>query len=249
MPSALQQLASPPSSASSTGSTPSLASLGSSLSTVNPVLSSTSRIGWISSALLSNANQVKSLMPGISAATDTASGSGLASGLGPGALGSFGSAGLSGAAGSAGVSCAAAVGALSVPQTWVAAAPTVSPAAATLPEISSGAAPAATGSDPPSLLGAPLAGTAERTGGNMGNTVGPDPPVHAPPDGGTTSDHRLTASAAPGFPLSRKSRGRLDPANRRTRQADVSVGTGKCVAESRERVGADESGRALWIYR
>ncbi|MCA2312177.1 PE/PPE C-terminal domain-containing protein [Mycobacterium intracellulare] len=132
-------------------------------------MSMTSSVGWISSALLSNANQVKNLMPAVGAAS-TASGSsltgGLASGLtgalGSGALGSTGSPGLGGAAVSAGMGRAGTVGALSVPQTWAAAAPAISPTATALPATSLAAAPGVGASGPGSLLGAPLAGLAGR---------------------------------------------------------------------------------------
>ncbi|KLO44666.1 PPE family protein [Mycobacterium nebraskense] len=176
VPTALQQLASPLSSTSSTGSTPSLSSLSSSLSNINPFLSSASQIGWIGASLLSSVNQVKSLMPAISsAASNAASGSGLtgglasglANGLGSGALGSTGSAGLGGAAVSAGMGRAATVGALSVPPTWAAAAPTMSPAA-TLLGTSLGAASAVETGGPASVLGGmPLASTAGRAGGGL----------------------------------------------------------------------------------
>ncbi|KKC06075.1 PPE family protein, partial [Mycobacterium nebraskense] len=133
VPTALQQLASPLSPTSST--TSSLSSLSSSLSPLSTGMSMTSSVGWISSALLSNANQIKSLMPPASAASTAASGSGLTGGLasgltgalGSGALGSAGSPGFGGAAVSADMGRAASIGALSVPPSWAAAAPTIAP--------------------------------------------------------------------------------------------------------------------------
>ncbi|MCA2306377.1 PPE family protein [Mycobacterium intracellulare] len=167
VPTALQQLASPLSSTSES-STGSLSSLSSSLSSMNPALSMTSSVGWISSALLSNANQMKNLMPAVSAATAAASGSGLTGALASGTLGASGSAGLGGAAVSAGVGRAATVGALSVPQTWASAAPAMSPAAAALHSTSLASAPGATAGAPGGMLGAPLATMAGRGIGNVG---------------------------------------------------------------------------------
>ncbi|ASX03457.1 MULTISPECIES: PPE family protein [Mycobacterium] len=167
VPTALQQLSSP---LSSTSSPSSLSSLSSSLSPVSTGMSMTSSVGWISSSLLSNANQVKNLMPAVAAASTAASGSGLTGGLasgltgalGSGAVGSAGSTGFGGAAVSAGMSRAASLGALSVPQTWAAAAPALSPTGAALPTTSVGGAPGVGASGPGSLLGAPLGGLAGR---------------------------------------------------------------------------------------
>lgn len=167
VPTALQHLASPLSSTSSAGT---LSSLSSAMGSVNPALSMTSSVGWISSALLSNANQLKNLMPVISAAGTAASGSGLASGLGSGALGATGSTGLGAAAVSAGMGRAATVGALSVPQTWASAGPALSPAAAALPSNSLAAAPEAAAAGPGGLLAAPLSTMAGRSIGNLGET-------------------------------------------------------------------------------
>ncbi|ATO62906.2 MULTISPECIES: PPE family protein [Mycobacterium avium complex (MAC)] len=169
VPTALQQLASPLSSTSES-STGSLSSLSSSLSSMNPALSMTSSVGWISSALLSNANQMKNLMPAVTAASTAASGPGLTGALASSALGAPGSAGLGGAAVSAGVGRAATVGALSVPQTWASAAPAMSPAATALPSTSLATAPGATTGAPASMLGAPLATMAGRGIGNVGET-------------------------------------------------------------------------------
>ncbi|MEE3750838.1 PPE domain-containing protein [Mycobacterium intracellulare] len=162
VPTALQQLASPLSSTSES-STGSLSSLSSTLSSVNPALSMTSSVGWISSALLSNANQLKSLMPAINAASTTTLKWGLAGALASGALRTPGSAGLGGAALSAGMGRAATVGTLSVPQTWASAAPAMSAAAAALPSTTLAAAPGATAGAPVSMLGAPLATSAKLT--------------------------------------------------------------------------------------
>ncbi|WP_421841396.1 PPE family protein [Mycobacterium sp.] len=167
VPAALQQLTSPLSSASPTPSTPSLSS---SLDFLQTGMSMTSSVGWISSSLLSNANQVNNLMPEVSAAGNAAVGSSLsgglasvlAAGLGSGSLGSTGSVGLGDAAVSAGVGRAVSVGALSVPQTWAAAAPAIRSTATVLPETSLGAAPSVGTGGPGGLLGAPLAGLAGR---------------------------------------------------------------------------------------
>ncbi|WP_292976301.1 PPE family protein [Mycobacterium sp.] len=175
VPTALQQLASP---VSSTSSTSLLSTLSSSLSPLTTGMSMTSSLGWISSALLSNLNQVKNLtMPAAAGATAAGSGltgglaSGLTAGFGSGALGSAGSVGLGGAAVPAGVGRAASIGALSVPPSWAATAPTIAPTAAgALSGTIAGATPAATASGA-SLLGAPLA----RIGGrNTGNVANPD---------------------------------------------------------------------------
>ncbi|RFZ14383.1 putative PPE family protein PPE29 [Mycobacterium marinum] len=163
VPTALQQLASPTSAMSS-------------LSSLSPALSVTSSVGWISSAVLSNANQLHSLMPAVSAIGQTASGSGLTSGLasglawglGPGALGSPGSVGLGGAAVSADTGRAALIGALSVPQSWTAAAPAINPAATALSSTGLSAASAAEAGEPASVLGGmPLASIAGRAGGGL----------------------------------------------------------------------------------
>lgn len=160
VPTALQGLASPLSSTSVT----------SSLGSLSTGMSMTSSVGWISSALLSNANQVKNLLPVASAASTAASGSGLTSGLasgltaglGSGAMGSTGFTGLS-AAVSAGTGRAASVGALSVPQSWGAAVPAISPAATALPGTGLGTVPAGVAGDPGGMLGGlPLAGATAR---------------------------------------------------------------------------------------
>lgn len=126
LPTALQQLASP---LSSTSSTSSLSTLSSSLTPLSTGLSMTSSVGWISSALLSNANQVKNLLPAAAAASTAASGSGLTAGLGSGTLGSAVSPVFGQAAVSAGMGRATPIGALSAPPTW-ATAPTISSATA-----------------------------------------------------------------------------------------------------------------------
>ncbi|KPN49460.1 PPE family protein [Mycobacterium intracellulare] len=171
VPAALQQLASPLSSGSS-------GSALSSLSSLQPAFSMTSSAAWISSALLSNANQVKNLMPAVTAAGAAASGSGLtgglasglAGGLGSGALGATGSAGLGAAAMSAGMGRAVTVGALSAPQTWASMAPAMSPAMAALPSAGLAAAPDVAAGGPGGLFGAPLASMAGRSIGNIGET-------------------------------------------------------------------------------
>ncbi|KKB98775.1 PPE family protein [Mycolicibacter arupensis] len=166
VPTALQGLASPLSSTSA------LSSVNSSLSSLSPALSMTSSVGWISSALLSNLNQLKSLMPALSAAGTTASStgvtgglaSGLAGGLGHGALAPAGWAGTGGAgsaAASAGLGRAATVGALSVPPTWAAPTAAIGPTTA-LPGSSLTAAAAGTAGGPSLLGAAPLAGMARR---------------------------------------------------------------------------------------
>ncbi|GLV09170.1 PPE family protein [Mycobacterium intracellulare subsp. chimaera] len=169
VPTALQQLASPLSSTSES-STGSLSSLSSSLSSMNPALSMTSSFAWISSALLSNANQMKSLIPAVSAASTAPSGSGLTGALASGALGAPGSAGLGGAAVSAGVGRAATVGALSVPQTWASAAPALSPAPTAPFSPNLATVPGATAGAPASMLGAPMATMAGRGIGNVVET-------------------------------------------------------------------------------
>lgn len=164
LPTALQQLASP---LSSTSSTSSLSTLSSSLTALSTGLSMTSSVGWISSALLSNANQVKNLLPAAAAASTAASGSGLTAGLGSGTLGSAVSPVFGQAAVSAGMGRATPIGALSAPPTW-ATAPTISSATA-LPSTSVGATPAATAGQPGSLLVAPLAGMATSNQSTAGN--------------------------------------------------------------------------------
>lgn len=166
LPTALQQLASP---LSSTSSTSSLSTLSSSLTPLSTGLSMTSSVGWISSALVSNVNQVKSLLPAATAASTAASGSGLTAGLGSGTLGSAVSPVFGEAAVSAGMGRATPIGALSVPPTW-AAAPHDRPRLRTaLPGTSPGATPAATAGQPGSLLGAPLAGMATSNQSAFGN--------------------------------------------------------------------------------
>ncbi|KAA1249343.1 PPE family protein [Mycobacterium simiae] len=151
-PAALQELASPL-------STPAM----STMSSLGPVLSVSSSLGWMASAGLSNANQLKSLLPSTAAAALAPA---FASAVGQGALGS-GSAGLAalgsspGAAVSAGLGRAGLVGSMSVPQTWTTAAPGRVAAALTGADL--GAA-AAAGADAPGGMvgGLPLAGAAGR---------------------------------------------------------------------------------------
>ncbi|MCV7117758.1 hypothetical protein AWC17_15675 [Mycobacterium nebraskense] len=176
VPGALQQLASPMSPPSSTSSLPSLSSA---LNSVNPALSSTSQVAWISAGLMSNASKMQELMPAVSSAT-TASGSGLAGslasdlagGLGSGTLGSAGlnasAAGGSGAAVSAGLGRATSIGALSIPQSWAAATPTISPAATVLSGTGLGAVPDAAGGPGGMLGGVPLGAGGAGRGGATG---------------------------------------------------------------------------------
>ncbi|QNI07760.1 PPE family protein [Mycobacterium kubicae] len=160
VPTALQQLASP-------------TSMTSTLSSLNPVLSATSSAGWISSALLSNANQLHNLLPAASTLSQTAAASSATSGLTSGLAGGLGqsslssTAGLGAAAVSAGTGRAASIGALSVPPSWTATAPALSPAAA-LSGTGLGAASAAEAGEPASVLGGmPLASLEGRAGGGM----------------------------------------------------------------------------------
>lgn len=172
VPRALQQLASPM-------SPPSSPSLSSALNAVNPALSSTSQVAWISAGLLSNASKMQELMPTVSSAT-TASGSGLtgslasglAAGLGSGTLGSAGlnasAPGATGAAMSAGLGRATSIGALSIPQSWAAATPTISPAATVLSGSGVGAVPDPAGGPGGMLGGVPLAAGGAGRGGATG---------------------------------------------------------------------------------
>ncbi|OCB12855.1 PPE family protein [Mycobacterium intracellulare] len=169
-PVALQQLTSPLSSTSSSSSLPPVSSA---LNSINPALSSTSQVAWISAALLSNASKMQDLMPAVRAATNAASVSGLTGGLGFGALGSAGLSGLgaggTGAAVSAGLGRAASVGALSVPQTWAASTAAISPAVAALPGTGLGAVPDAVAGGPGVMLGGlPLAAGMAGRGGITG---------------------------------------------------------------------------------
>ncbi len=169
VPTALQGLASPLLSASTTSSESPLSSLSSSLSSLSPGLSVTSSIGYLSSSLLSNANQLKNLVPAVSAAnTAPALAEGLGSGVGalgtasPVGLASLGAGGTS-AAVSAEMGRAASMGALSVPHGWGAAVPAVSPAATGLPGTTAGAVPDSLAANPGGMLGGlPLAGAAPR---------------------------------------------------------------------------------------
>lgn len=161
VPPALQSLVSPASSSTSPLSI---------LNNVNPFLSSTSQVAWMTAAGLSSANQLKSLAPAVSTATTTGAnglGSVIASGLGSG-TGAFGSTGLGAggisAAVSAGMGRVASIGPLSIPPTWAAAAPTVTPGASALGTGISGALPAGTaGSLGPPLM--PMANTIAGRGG------------------------------------------------------------------------------------
>ncbi|BCO35975.1 PPE family protein [Mycobacterium heckeshornense] len=87
---------------------------------------------------------------------------GSALGSGSGALASPG---LGGAAVTAGLGRATSVGVLSVPQSWASAAPAFNPVASSLPaSTASAAAPAVGSTNPGSMLGAPLAPLAGRSG-------------------------------------------------------------------------------------
>lgn len=176
-PAALQQLASPVSSASSSSTLPPLSSA---LNSLNPALSSTSQVAWISAGLMSNASKMQDLMPAVNAATQTASvsgltgglASGLTGGLGFGAPGAGGLPGLAtggaGGAVSAGVGRAASIGTLSVPQSWAAATPTISPTAAALPGTGLGAAATAAADSPGAMLGGlPLSAATARSGAGI----------------------------------------------------------------------------------
>lgn len=164
-PTALQQLATPLSSVAS-----SVPSLNQSMSSISPALSMTSSAGWISSALLSNANQLKSLIPAAGAVSHAASGgSGLAGGLasGAGASRPTGLSGLgfggTGTAVSATAGQANSVGALAVPPAWTTAAGGISPAPTALPGVTLSAATTGNAGAPANLLGAaPLTGMAAR---------------------------------------------------------------------------------------
>lgn len=159
-PQTLQTLAAPTSTVTTSGLD--------SLTTLQPVMSATSSLGWITSAGLSNANQLKNLFPAASTAAAAALPA-AAGGLAPatGAAGSTSLAGLGSggtqAAASAAVGRAGTIGPLSVPQTWATGAAPISPAGsltAPTPSVSSPVGPAA----PASMLGpVPLAAGAGRT--------------------------------------------------------------------------------------
>lgn len=176
-PTALQQLASPLSSTSSSSTLPPLSTA---LNSLNPALSSTSQVAWISAGLMSNASKMQELMPAVNAATHTASVSGLTGGLASGLTGALGSgapgsAGLSGlatgsagAAVSAGMGRAASIGTLSVPQSWAAATPAISPTAAALPGTGLRTAATAAADSPGAMLGGlPLAAATARSGAGI----------------------------------------------------------------------------------
>jgi PPE-repeat protein len=166
VPTALQQLASPTSSTLPSAS--GLSTLDSSLSLLSPTISTTSAGVFTAGSVLQTAKAI--MVPAASAsqavvAPGFALGGGLGSGVG--AFWSSGSAGL-GAGGTGTVSAslgrAAAIGALSVPQTWATTTSTgaVSSAAA-LPGTSLGASTEVTGGGPGGLLGGlPVAGMAGR---------------------------------------------------------------------------------------
>lgn len=151
LPTVLQGLASPLSSSS----------LPSMLSAINPELSTISSTAWIASAGLSTGEKLKGLIPAATSALAPAAAEGLAAGpLGSG-LASLASIGGAGPAVSAGMGQAGLVGSLSVPQSWTATVP--AKAAAALTGTNLGAAPAADGGVPSSMLGGlPLAGAGER---------------------------------------------------------------------------------------
>jgi PPE-repeat protein len=155
VPTALQGLASPLSSAAT--------------SLLTPALSVGSSSTWIASSALFDSSQLVTLSSSGSAAAAAAAP--LAGGLGSAVLTS-GSAGLAdfagagmGAAVSASTGRAALVGSLSVPQTWTSAAPMASTArAAALAGTGFGAAPPATAPGPEGMLGGlPLPGPAARS--------------------------------------------------------------------------------------
>ncbi|BCO86721.1 PPE family protein (plasmid) [Mycobacterium paraintracellulare] len=170
LPQTLQSLASP------TPSTPPL----SSLSSLNTVMSSMSSLGWITSAGLSNVNQIKSLFPATTAGSAaTSPSSALPGGLGSAtnALGSAKSTGLlsPSSSGGADTTMSAAsgrsgtIGTLSVPPSWATrAAPTISPLASPLPISSTNAPAPATAGTPAGKYGAPLA--TPSTGRNESNS-------------------------------------------------------------------------------
>ncbi|EUA12094.1 PPE family protein [Mycobacterium kansasii 732] len=165
VPQALQGLAS--------GASSPLTSATSTMSSLNPAMSFVSSVGWIMSAGLSNANQLKSLVPTTASAVSSELPS-LATGLGSGAnlaaptgLSLVGAGEASAAVGRAGT-----IGALSVPQSWATATEVVSPAASAGQGLGQGALSAAGADGPGGLFGAPLATVAGR---NEGSTAGATP--------------------------------------------------------------------------
>jgi PPE-repeat protein len=155
VPTALQGLASPLSSAAT--------------SLLTPALSVGSSSTWIASSALFDSSQLVTLSSSGSAAATVAPP--LAGGLGSAVLtsgsagiGNSGGAGM-GAAVSAGTGRAALVGSLSVPQTWTGAAPMASTGrAVALAGTGLGAAPPATAHEPGGMLGGlPVAGPAGRS--------------------------------------------------------------------------------------
>lgn len=153
VPAALQELASPLSSASS---------MSSALSSLSPLLSVASSTAWIASAGLSTAEKLKGLLPSAIANTlAPAVAGGLASS--PLRLADFGG---TGAAVSAGMGRAGLVGSLSVPQTWTSTAP--ARAVTALASTGLGAASAADADGMGGMLGGlPLAGTAGRSAASI----------------------------------------------------------------------------------
>ena len=162
-PQTLQSLSAPTSTTTASG----LASL----TTLQPVMSATSSLGWITSAGLSNANQLKNLFPAVGAAGTGAAAAlpaaadGLApatSAVGPTSLAGLGSGGTQAAA-SAAVGRAGTIGPLSVPQSWATGAAPMSAAGSALAPSPSVSAPVGAAA-PTSMLGpVPLAPAAGRT--------------------------------------------------------------------------------------
>ncbi|MGV7406138.1 PPE family protein, partial [Mycobacterium kansasii] len=165
VPQALQGLAS--------GTSAPLTSGMSTLSSLNPAMSFVSSVGWIMSAGLSNANQLKSLVPTTASAVSSDLPA-LATGLGSGAnlAAPTGLTLLGAGQGSAAVGRAGTIGALSVPQSWATATQAISPAVSAGQGVGQGALPAAGTDGPGGLYGAPLATVAGR---NEGSTTGATP--------------------------------------------------------------------------
>jgi len=163
VPTALQGLASPLSSAATSPLSSAVTSL------LTPALSVGSSSAWIASAALFDSSQVVALSSSGSAAAAAAPAvaGGLSSAVltsGSAGLADFGGAGM-GAAVSAGAGRAALVGSLSVPQTWTGAAPPALAGRAAAPAGTGlGPAPPATAPGPGNTLaGLPLAGPGGRS--------------------------------------------------------------------------------------
>ena len=160
-PQTLQSLSTPTATTSTSGLD--------SLTTLQPLMSASSSLGWITSAGLSNANQLKNLFPAASAAaTGAAAADGLApatSAVGATSLASVGSGGVDSTA--AALGRAGTIGPLSVPQTWATGAAPISPTGLALALPSGGTSAAVGTTAPASMLGpvpmAPLAGRADPT--------------------------------------------------------------------------------------